>query len=375
VSTFQFVVSGSFFSQQNGITNVCAHAALRWLLNNLPERAESIITYEDINEMLGIDHITKKADNGLSIENLIDVITKHDYSHLLAKFEESSPTPYWKFTYSIIESGYPVLIIFETTKSRHVICAIGHTFNSDIWDAEAKLVYSGAPDAKYISSASWADHFVIHDDNYGMYFCLPTKALLADSDRGTAFKVIGALGIVPTDIELAPLEVELYASVILGMFLEACSNDLYWIRALKAEKGMPNKWVIFRTFLASKTDYEKHLENIEDNDSSFLKEGERRILLSKLPSHFWVIEFSLTDLYTSNKHKLGEILYNTKTPAAIIQPETETGRAFSGCLAARLPGTIIIPEEGEISIMVYDTKLSGHVDLMRTCNKSPCIEW
>jgi hypothetical protein len=139
-----FRISGSFFSQQNGLTHVCAHAALRWVLNNVPERAEEIISYENINKDLQIDHSKRKVGQygndiqaiGLPMDDLLKVLDKHDYKYLDVNFERpvGKPQPYWRFIYSIIESGYPVLVFFTARGSRHVICAIGHTFNSDIWD-------------------------------------------------------------------------------------------------------------------------------------------------------------------------------------------------------------------------------------------------
>lgn len=379
VSDIRFTVSGSFFSQQNGLTNVCAHAALRWLLNNLPERAESIVSYEEINETLGIDHIKKDIGNGLSIDRCIDVIQKRNYKYILANFEdkaEEQPS-YAKFIYSIIESGYPVLVFFASKDTRHVVCAIGHTFNSDIWDTEAKLAYSGAPKAKYISSSSWADHFIIHDDNYGMYFCMPTKSFEVTGSE--PFRVTGALGIVPTVVELKPLEAELYSSIILKKFTtlkDVATN--YWLDVLKKEDSAARKWIVLRTFLSSKTDYEKHLQIMEDPSGNFLREGERHSILKDLPDHFWITEFSLTDVFTANKHKLGEVLYRANMPDVVISPETEVGRAFSGCLAARLPGNIIIPKitsKDEITITLKKTNLIGHSPLMRMCRNEPFLEW
>lgn len=381
VSDSRFTISGSFFSQQNGITNVCAHAALRWLLNNLPQRAESIVSCEDINKVLGIDHEKKIVDQGLRIEDLVNVIEKYKYNYILAKFDSTPPQTqpsYWEFIYSIIESGYPVLVFFTAENTRHVICAIGHTFNSDIWDAEARLAYSGAPKLEYISTSSWADHFIIHDDNYGMYFCMPRNSLRMTGRKSIPFRVIGALGIVPTVAELKPLEAELYSSVILGIFLEQNLKNCYWLETFKKEYLSTSKWIALRTFLANKTDYEKHLKEIEDSDGNFLKEEERQTIIGKLPAHFWITEFSLTDVYTANKHKLGEILYSSKIPKKFADTETEIGRAFSGYLAIRFPGNIIISKttkKKEIEVDCYETDLTGHVSLMRTCEKSPFLEW
>jgi len=82
VGKYRFGLTGSFFSQQNNLTHVCAHAALRWLLNNLPERAEEIISYEEINRDLGIDHSKRKVGKyagdvqalGLPMDDLLSLL-------------------------------------------------------------------------------------------------------------------------------------------------------------------------------------------------------------------------------------------------------------------------------------------------------------
>lgn len=51
----QYALVGAFFRQQNSITNVCAHACAVMMLNNCKEISE-LVTCEDINDILGIDH-------------------------------------------------------------------------------------------------------------------------------------------------------------------------------------------------------------------------------------------------------------------------------------------------------------------------------
>jgi len=387
----RFTLSGSFFSQQNGLTHVCAHAALRWLLNNIPERVEKIVSYEEINQDLNIDHSTNKVGQygddlqaeGLLLDNLLDVLTNRGYKYLSVNFENpvGRPQPYWRFMYSIIESGYPVLVFFTAPPARHVICAVGHTFNSDIWDDEAKLAYSGAPRMEYLSSASWVDHFIIHDDNYGMYFCMPSKALYPTTGAMEPFQVTGALGIVPANIELLPLDAEVYASAILRTAIyEAPLKDCYWLRALRQEEASFGKWVVLRTLFTNKAIYKNHLLNIEGVEGNVLTKREIETVISeKTPEHFWVTEVTLTDLYTANKRKLGEVLLKLSDPR--INPDDKglkyTMKLFSACIAIRIPGNILIPEisQNQLKIKIYETNLTEHVPLFRPCLKEPLFEW
>jgi len=387
----RFILSGSFFSQQNGLTHVCAHAALRWLLNNVPERPEEIVSYEDINRDLQIDHITRTVGRypehieaeGLPMDDLLRVldIRGHKYKELDLERPRGTRLPYWRFIYSIIESGYPVLIFFTATRARHVVCAIGHTFNSDIWDAEAELAYSGAPGMAYLSSSSWVDHFIIHDDNYGMYFCMPCKALSPTTTPGGPFQVTGALGIVPTQIELSPVMAEFYAyAAVRKAVYEAPLKDCYWLRSLRQEEAAFRKWVVLRTLFTSKADYERHLCDMEDVEGNVLTKREIECIIhERVPEHFWITEVTLTDIYSANKRKLGEVLLRLSDPG--IKPEDKgllyTMKLFSACVAIRLPGNILIPEPSEkrISIMLRKTNLTGHVPLLRAYRPAPSFEW
>ena len=386
----RFTLSGSFFSQQNSITHVCAHAALRWLLNNLPERAEKIVSYEDINKVLQIDHDSCKVGRygrdiravGLPMDQLLKVIEEFGYKHLDIDLEDpvGQALPYWRFVYSVIESGYPVLIFFRTEHARHVICAIGHTFNSDIWDAEAKLAYSGAPRAEYLSTACWIDHFIIHDDNYGMYFCMPAKALSPQTTENDLFRVTGAVGIVPEKIDLGPLEAEFLASLILQAIHEAPFEECYWLGTLRREERAFVKWAVLRTLLTSKAAYQQHLLDIEDVEGNSLTKSElQAIIHDEVPEHFWMTEITLTDIYTANKRKLGEILLRPSDPLITREDDinTFTKKLFSSCLAIRLPGSIIIPkaDKNQILLHIHETSLNGHVVLLRMGRPTPLFEW
>lgn len=391
----RFTLLGGFFSQQNNLTNVCGHAALRCVLNNLPVRTERIMSYEDINRELEIDHrsrqvgryATEHEAQGLYPEEILEVIENHGWRCILAGYQDpvGVPQPYWRFTYSIIESGFPVLVFFRARSALHVICVIGHTLNTDVWDGEAELAYSGAPRAQYLSSARWMDHFVIHDDNYGMYFCMPSKALLPTT-RGGFFEVTGALGVVPTEIELRPLDAELLASLVLRLTLASINlHGCYWLESLRQEDAALGKWFVLRTLFASRSSYQQHLEEIEDVEGNALTEEEIHSISDRnLPEQFWVVEITLTDIYTANKRKLGEILFDLSDPlvhgadSSQDSARTYTQKVFSNCLLIRLPGNIVLPDPtpgDPLSGSVIRTAVVGHVPLLRTCGAAPFVEW
>jgi hypothetical protein len=65
----------------------------------------------------------------------------------------------------------------SNTRIGHVVTVLGHTSNFDRWKPEADRGYGNFPLRPYISSAEWCDHYVINDDNYGMYSTLPSEAI------------------------------------------------------------------------------------------------------------------------------------------------------------------------------------------------------
>jgi len=390
IASHRFKISGSFFSQQNGLTHVCANAVLRWVLNTLPERAESIISYEEINQDLQIDHSTRKVGQygndvqaiGLPMDDLIKVLDKHGHKSFGVDYEQPAgkPQPYWNYIYSIIESGYPVLVFFTTRNARHVICAVGHTLNSDIWDEEARLAYSGAPRAEYFSTASWVDHFIIHDDNYGMYFSMPIKALSSSTTERKPFQITSVLGIVPAKIDLRPQEAELFVSTVLKLVYEIPLRSCYWLNALKQEDAAFGKWIVLRTLFTNKADYKQHLYQIEDVEGNTLKKHEISAIISEdVPDHFWITEITLTDIYTANKRKLGEVLFKLSDPGIGLEDSltTYSKKLFDACIAIRLPANILIPKVSlkQISLTSYETDLIGHVPLLRTRCPKPPSEW
>ena len=226
---------------------------------------------------------------------------------------------------------------------------------------------------------------MVHDDNYGMYFCMPTKALALPTINGGGFKVTDALGVVPREIEVGPLDAELYASTVLRMLLEAdVLASSYWVDALCQDQAAPSKWVVLRTLFTSRTNYEEHLRNMEDGEGNRLTQDDLDIIVTaRLPQYFWVTEVTLTDIYTANKHKLGEVIFQSADMGISAQDQEDQNleeynrMVWRGCKAIRLPGHILIPEvTGEsIAVEVYHTHLEGHVPLLRSCRMNHPWEW
>ena len=129
----QFKFPGTFFCQQNGLTHVCAHAALRIALNNWPTYIGNKITSKIINDALDIDHTAGKQipDGGLSAPDMRGVVQKLGHQVFTAEFITNPGIDYDEFVYPLIESSCPVVLGIVKPDIAHVVAVLGHTLNSD----------------------------------------------------------------------------------------------------------------------------------------------------------------------------------------------------------------------------------------------------
>ena len=71
-----------------------------------------------------------------------------------------------------------------------------------------------------------------------------------------------------------------------------------------------------------------------------------------LPDYFWMAELSAPELFTSTRHKFGELLIAADRPSAAD---------LTLLLAARLPGHALLRTNGNLALQ--PTQLAGHTQL------------
>jgi hypothetical protein len=317
----EFKFPGTFFCQQNGRTHVCAHAALRIALNNWPIYIGPKITSKIINDALGIDHTAGKQipDDGLGAAEIKRVVQKVGHQVFTAEFIDNPGIDYDEFVYPLIESSCPVVLGIVRPGIAHVVAVLGHTLNSDRW-AEARHTYGAFPRYPYIPTTSWADHFIFSDDNFGMYMTLPTEGirnLLVPKHNPNLHAAI-AVGLTPlTGILSGYLAEQSAASIgnhIISSTVAPTSNR--WLTHLQIRESPKNgstdgeliNPIVCRTLMCSKTQYVALMTQAEDERNYKLNPGEIDLLNKSLPDRFWVTEISTANLYSGNKHKLGDII-------------------------------------------------------------------
>jgi len=359
-------IKGSFFSQQNTLTSVCAHAALRMAINSSPLLDAPKLTNKYINDSLEIQDYNPKG--GLSTEQIETVVSRLGYKFHSANFSENTQIEYDQFIYPSLESCFPVILgiqgynLQEGRHISHVVSVLGHTINSDRWTPEAKRGYGSYPIPYYIPSASWCDHFIISDDNYGMFGTLPSDMIrnFIVPTKNPNLHVSMALSILPSGVVLRGYEAEQRAIVIaqkLVNVVELTAKNK-WHERLKKSKNGKYKDIVLRTLLQTK---EQYLGFINDNASTLTANQQK--CLDNLPKYVWVTEVSLPNIYTGNKHKLGDVVIR----ANASKEEHKEGESLA---LAWFPGFIQIGFIPQVEGWSIDT----HVPLIRNMESS-FLEW
>ncbi len=377
--TRQFEIVGTYFSQQNSATSVCGHAALCTAINNMKTYAGPLVSPETVNSIIGADHKTRKFGQleGLKIEDIRKVLDNFTLRYTEMNFISNPNMEYDETIYRYIESGFPTLLIFSTKDSLHVVTVLGHTLNSDLWRPEAEVVYTKpfydtSNQIIYQPAAAWVDHFIIHDDNFGMYLCLPVEALkrITIPKYDPTFRVYHAVMITPPNITTSAYAAEL-ASVIVSKHI---------ILKYKGSKaGIINDWLqrillldqtkmasVVRTMLVNRDDYAMTLDDIDFMGNAFTQ-SEKAELLRDLPPVFWLSEISLPDLYCANKTKVIDFFF----PADLLSDDL--GDILCKWIQIRFPEALL--KNAGSAWSVYNMSIRSHYPLFRLRDEPPRSEW
>lgn len=381
-----YSIIGTFFSQQNQITSVCAHAALKMVVNNFPKtspQAQGLLTTEGINRILSIDHVNNKLTGGLRREHVEKVLDRLGFATIQQDFFRDPTYDYAGYLHHLIESSCPCLLVFTTNKldETHVVPVFGHTLNSHMWHPEAELAYGPEPPQRfypypnYRPATMWIDNFVIHDDNFGMYLFLPVDSLRRNTmpERDPMFRAVLAIGVVPLKFPTSGSEAEgaseVLARGVLNIVRSLPATD-YWLETLCKETTAP---LVIRTALLSRKRYRMHLgyKLKEKHKDSYGEEFDDDVIMKLtryLPEHFWLSELALPDLYTTNKTKLIDVIYSaTKAPTA------DKTQMVKKCIAMRFPGFGIRLKAGRVADHV-PTNVYGHYPLFRVSRELALFE-
>ena len=373
----KFKILGTFFCQQNNHTSVCAHASLCMTINNMDGL---FITSEDINKILGIDHKTTKVGHGIGLDadNIQSVLGKYGLSFHYKNFFDEPNIMYNDYIYRYIESRCPVLLVFTTNlvnEPAHVVTIIGHTLNSDMWRPEAEQVYTSKTsiiDSNKPASA-WIDHFIIHDDNFGMYSCLPVEALkrITLPLHDPRFRALYAISVIPSGVLTTGWEAEIGNIYVIKSLLATLSKqgvllDQWTKRIYDLIASTPPRPTVVRTLLVEKDNYVRDLDGY-DFDGNKYSDSDKLELSKNLPARFWMTEISLPDLYTANKSKIIDVFYVCDQP--LLKSFQDFDKRW---IQVRFPNALHVNQQGALPITL---NVNSHYPLFRQKSCGEYLEW
>ena len=362
-------INGYLYAQQNKITNVCAHVALRTTAASFHKDGD--ISYREINNILGIDHTTKTVEDGLNTSQMEEVLKSVGANCSVINYQNlNMPVSFRKWVYSSVESGFPAIVCFAASSVRHAIPIFGHTFNEDTWVPSADISYFrvGAR-TSYIPSESWVSMFVGHDDNFGSNFCIPqhymdapptcteltvNKLCPVQKDR-----VEYVIATFPKEVKTNAVEAEVIGADYLFTILQQLPsfNDI-WIKRLKIYAKINR--LVLRPILIEGAEYVKHMNDVCNWDGKkFPRNMGNMFFRDRLKEKFWMIELSIPELFSANKRKVGEV---------IIRAEESIGtvRNFNSFFFSRLPSCFAFYDGGGTANPKYAfirNGVKGHIEL------------
>jgi hypothetical protein len=351
VGPAKFQIEGYLYAQQNDKTNICAHVACRTAAARFHVNGD--MTYREMNNLpeLNIDHVKKTVGDGVGLDSdqIVAILKAAGARCIVADYTQPKsvpPPPFQKYLYGSIESGYPAILCFATKHGPcHAVPVIGHTFNEDMWVANAELAYFrvGAK-TEYIPSESWLSTYIAHDDNWGSNYCIPRHFLYAKkyceqwpggpqpckSESDCVAYVIATL---PKNIKVNPIDAEVIGVDYLMSILTEIQKDpsSFWVQQL--EQYAQGNMLVIRPILINTSEYTAHLNSMLDWDDKHIRQDIIRELKTWPQQNIWMIELSVPELFSANRRKLGEVLI-----LADIFAEAEEERDFKNYFLARIPG-------------------------------------
>ncbi len=300
-----YSLEGNLYCQQNGITNVCAHVALRTVLSAiLPEKD---ISYKKINQILSDSGMPFLVGKGKGLDNLqltkVLEVLNVNYSMQIFPKGQVAPIPYQRYLYGSIESGQPALLGFFFADPQaghdqgHILPILGHTFNEDTWVPHADYGYFKiAADIRYIPSETWVSSYLCHDDNFGSNYCLPRQYITE------SYNQVMVIAIRPSETKYAAVEAEILAGYFLTVVAQLIPTNAQnkWVvrlrEAIFTNEGWQG-WVVFRPLLITRESYISHLEELEDWKSNRLKPELVNVFRKETRKLYWLLKFLCRDYF------------------------------------------------------------------------------
>jgi len=321
----QHSLNAAYFCQQNGVTSICAHSAVRTLIRTL---TQSPVTVPMLNRLWDYCPLKKLATTdqvmgALRHFGMAPVV----YDLTKSTFGSDDSDVGWDLPALLADSATPSLLVLGGKKgSDHIVPILGHTMNSDEWHPIGTTLHRRGADT-VSSSSLWTDHLIIHDDMLGSYYCLSKAGLMHSRGSDLAPKLV--IAILPLNVHVSPSQAEDFARQILGRLMEDLTRERlcrgrWWKHIVEKRERR-----VFRTTLITRDDYLATLPS--DADLEWI----RQYVADALPERMWMAEISVPNIFLGNRGKLGEILINAES-----FPDDDPKNILGAMIAFRLPSVI-----------------------------------
>ena len=244
----------------------------------------------------------------------------------------------------------------------HVVTVLGHTINSDRWNPEASIGYGTYPIEDYIPSTAWCDHLIISDDNYGMHNALPTDMMrnMIVPNKNSNLHAVMVFSIMPQEVKISGYEAEQYSVILAKNIIpkQWTEPESHWMNRLREKK------YVCRTHLQKKDNYVKYL-----NEHNRSITNEQQQFLSKIPTFVWISEITLPHLFTSNKHKLGDIVVNAGSEWDKLTKDND------GFVLAWFPEFILMGKDNLDRQQPNNWGIETHIPIIRNTREKTALEW
>lgn len=362
VAGTSFNAKGILYCQQNALTNVCAHVALRTCISMLIHSGDC--SYRMMNKILADNKQPHGLEAPLSTSQILMVLDNFEINYTLQTYNEmksNPPAPYQAFLYGSVESGYPALFGFALGDVGHIIPIFGHTFNEDTWVPNAeKSYFKIGEETRYIQSESWVSTYICHDDNFGSYYCLPRQYLSSEHK-------MTVIATRPKRAKYDAVDAEAIAVDYLYTLVQKLSTEKEqtdWEKRLVENVLAKQGRVVLRTLYMSSKEYIGHLSSIKGWDDKTIPLATITALTKSLPEDLWVVEVSLPELFPANRRKLGEIVLD---PSKTLTSDKDLSTFIFARLLQKL---YCMQREGDSKLTLIVEKNLGidtHTELYPRC--------
>ena len=326
-------IVASYFCQQNGVSSICPHSAVRTLVRTLTSHKVSV---PGLNALWAYDPDARKVTT-VQVEEALREFDLRSISYDPLK-SPAGLDEGWDLPALLADSGSASLLVLSDGATDHVIPVLGHTINSDEWHPIGAQLHKQGEDT-VSSSGLWTDHLVMHDDMLGPYYCLSKAGLLPR--RETKLKPRLTIAILPRGVLVSPTQAEDFARQILGLLIAEVEATGFGVGRWWRHLAELRERRVFRTTLIDRAAY---LATLPDGPQTDLRKGQ---LAATLPERMWMAEVSVPNVFLANRAKLGEILVSME----ILPSDDDPEAVLETMLGFRLPSLISWPEtDGDMTI-------------------------